>query len=289
LNKLFNAHKLLSSILEFERFSRSQEAIMTDNQLNKKTIRSSLEDNVIIVSPIVALVDHVKYFCEYRKLNLWKVDPDSPDFISVPYKIGIVDKYFMDPQIWSNWIEFLRETKGKRNEHVLIIIILPPPFSDYAVEQVMEEFENAHQWVGFVFGPDGDQVVKIMEDWLNKGIILPPGFYEGVTSHIVQTQIGKPNLVAFRERIEELMNRFTVDDTKQKVSLDFYYKFRIQAKWLLAKYLGQYHLYTKELNTLFEKDVDKFGVGEYLLAARGILEALAEDLTNGLVELREGS
>lgn len=262
---------------------------MIDRKLSQLTACASFLDSVFIVSPIVSLINHVKYFCAYRKFNLFEVDPDYPDFIAVHYKIGIVDKYSMHPQTWSNWIEFLRGTKGKRNEHMLIIIILPPPFSDYAVEQARKEFENAHEWVGFVFGPDGEQVARIMEDWINKGIIFAPGYYEGVRSCILQTDTDDLKPVAFRQRLEELMNRFTVEETKQKVSLDFYYKFRIQAKWLLSKNLGESHLYTKELNTMFAVDMDQFGVGAYLLAARGILEALAEDLDNGLVELKEGS
>ena len=95
--------------------------------------------------------------------------------------------------------------------------------------------------------------------------------------------------MTFRDRLDELMNRFTFEDTKAKVNLDVYYKFRIQAKWLLVQCLGEYHPYTRELNTLFAADMDPFSVGAYLLAAKGIFEALAEDLDRGLIEIKEGA
>jgi hypothetical protein len=73
------------------------------------------------------------------------------------------------------------------------------------------------------------------------------------------------------------------------VNLDVYFKFRIQAKWLLVQCLGEYHPYTRELNTLFTADMDPFSVGAYLLAAKGILEALVEDLDRDLIEIKEGA
>ena len=56
-----------------------------------------------------------------------------------------------------------------------------------------------------------------------------------------------------------------------------------------GKFLGENHPYTKELDMMFAVDMDPFAVGGYLLAAKGILEALAEDLDNGLVEVKEGT
>ncbi len=95
--------------------------------------------------------------------------------------------------------------------------------------------------------------------------------------------------MTFRERLEELMNRITVDDVRRKVSIDVYFKNRIQAKWLLAQYLGENHLYTKELEMTFGVDMDPYAFGSYLLAARGILQALSEDLDRGLIEVKEGT
>jgi hypothetical protein len=261
---------------------------MTDNKLSQETICASIGDTVFIVSPIVALVDQVNNFCASRNLNLWKGDPDSPDVIAVPYKIGIVDKYFMDPQFWSNWIEFLREAKEQSHEH-LLIVILPPPFSEHALEQARKEFEDAHEAVSFVFGPDGNQVVQIMKDWLDSGSIYQPGVCSDAATPILQTKMDQANPLSFRKRLVELLDRFTLDATKNKVGVDVYFKDRIQAKWLLAKYLGKNHMYTKELDMMFAVDMDPFAVGGYLLAAKGILEALAEDLDSGLVEVKEES
>ncbi len=40
---------------------------------------------------------------------------------------------------------------------------------------------------------------------------------------------------------------------------------------------------------MFLLDMDPFSVGAYLLAAKGILEALVEDLDRGLIEIKEGA
>jgi len=98
-------------------------------------------------------------------MKLWIGDPNSPDVIAIPYKVGIVDKYWMNPKSWADWIEFLRATKGESHDH-LLIIILPAPFSDYALEEARKEFEDAHEPVSFIFGPYGSQVIQIMKNWL---------------------------------------------------------------------------------------------------------------------------
>ena len=261
---------------------------MTDISPNVEPISASIEDTVFVVSPHVQLVDDVRNFCALKNLKLWEGDPDSPDVIAIPYKVGIVDKYFMDEKSWSDWLEFLRETKGMSHNH-LLIIILPAPFSEAALEQIRKEFEDAHEPVSFIFGPDGKQVIHIMKNWLDTGSIEQFRVFQNDALTIAPSKLEKPKHMAFRERLEELLNRFTVEETKHKVSVDVYFKYRIQAKWLLAKYLGVNHLYTKELDMMFAVDMDPFAVGGYLLAAKGILEALAEDLDNGLVELKAGT
>ncbi|MGO9737051.1 MAG: hypothetical protein ACLPVO_06430 [Desulfomonilaceae bacterium] len=140
-----------------------------------------------------------------------------------------------------------------------------------------------------MFGGAGSQVAKIIGNWLDTGSIEPFSVFQDAKSTIVPTNSEQTRQMTFRRRLDELMNRFTVEDTKAKVSLDVYFKFRIQAKWLLLQCLGEYHLYTRELNTLFTADMDPFSVGAYLLAAKGILEALAEDLDRGLIEIKEGA
>jgi hypothetical protein len=259
---------------------------MTDISPNVEPISASIEDTVFVVSPHVQLVDDVRNFCALKNLKLWEGDPDSPDVIAIPYKVGIVDKYFMDEKSWSDWLEFMRETKGMSHNH-LLIIILPAPFSEAALEQIRKEFEDAHEPVSFIFGPDGKQVIHIVKNWLDTGSIKPFSVFQAAASTIVPINSEQTRQITFRKRLGELMNRFTFEDTKSKVNLDAYFKFRIQAKWVLAKYLGEYHPYTRELNTLFAVDIDPFTVGAYLLAAKGIFEALVEDLDRGLIEIEE--
>jgi hypothetical protein len=261
---------------------------MTDISPNVEPILASASDTVFVVSPHVQLVDDVRNYCASRNLKLWEGNPDSPDVIAVPYKIGIVDKHFMDPKSWSDWMEFLRETRGMSHEH-LLIIVLPAPYSDYALDEARKEFEDALEPVSFVFGSDESLVIQIMKNWLDTGSTGQPGVCRDAASFIVSNNPYRPRHVTFRERLEELMSRVTVEETKHKVSVDVYFKYRIQAKWLLIKFLGGNHPYTKELDMMFAVDMDPFGVGAYLLAAKGILEALAEDLDNGLVQVKEGA
>jgi hypothetical protein len=260
---------------------------MTEILLNMEPMSASCEDTILVISPNIQLVEDVRGFCVQRNMNLWIGDPNSPDLIAVPYKVGIVDKYCMDRKSWTDWLEFLRETKGCSHDH-LLIIILPAPFSEAALIEIKREFEDAHEPVSFIFGANGGQVVEIMNNWLNTRPIEPSGSVPNdETSTIVPAVSGRASQMTFRDRLDELTNRFTFTDTKSKVNLDVFFKFRIQAKWLLAKYLGENHLYTKELNTTVAVDMDPYAVGSYLLAAKGVLEALAEDMDRGLIELKE--
>lgn len=102
-------------------------------------------------------------------MKLWIGTPDSPDVMAIPYRIGVVDKYFTDPKLWSDWLEFLRETRGFSHEH-LLIIVLPYAFSEVALDAAKREFEGTHEPVSFVFGPDWSQVIKKIENWLDTGL-----------------------------------------------------------------------------------------------------------------------
>ncbi len=237
---------------------------------------------VIPMTPTLFGID----ICVQRHMKLWTGDPNSPDVIAVPYKVGIVDKYYMDPKSWGDWIEFLRETRGDRYDD-LLVIILPYPFSEAALDEAKREFEDAHEPVHFMFGGDGNHIVKIIGDWLDTGSIEPFSVCQDATSTIIPTNSEEAKHMTFRDRLDELMKRFTFEDTKAKVNLDAYFKLRIQAKWLLIKYLGENHPYTRELKTMFVADMDPFSVGRYLLAAKGIMEAPVEDLDRGLIEIEE--
>ncbi len=93
--------------------------------------------------------------------------------------------------------------------------------------------------------------------------------------------------MTFKERLGELLNSLQIDDPRDKVDLRLYCKWRIQAKWLLINYLGEDHLYTKELVSALSSDPDPSLLGSYILTAKGILEALTEDLDSGIIGVRE--
>jgi hypothetical protein len=75
-----------------------------------------------------------------------------------------------------------------------------------------------------------------------------------------------------------------IDDPRNKVDLRLYCKRRIQAKWLLINYLGEDHLYTRELVSALSSDPDQSCLGSYILTTKGVLEALKEDLDSGMNE-----
>ena len=78
-----------------------------------------------------------------------------------------------------------------------------------------------------------------------------------------------------------------IDDPRNKVDLRLYCKRRIQAKWLLINYLGEDHLYTRELVSALSSDPDPSCLGIYILTAKGVLEALMEDLDSGMIGVKE--
>ena len=91
----------------------------------------------------------------------------------------------------------------------------------------------------------------------------------------------------FKERIEELLRRFPIPDPNAKVNLQLFSKWRVQAKCLLALYLGEEHPYTKELSTMLVAELDPYSVGSHILMAKGILEGLTEDIDSGLIQINE--
>ena len=93
--------------------------------------------------------------------------------------------------------------------------------------------------------------------------------------------------MTFKERLGELLNSLQIDDPRDKVDLRLYCKWRIQAKWLLINYLGEDHLYTRELVSALSSDPDPSCLGIYILTAKGVLEALMEDLDSGMIGVKE--
>lgn len=145
---------------------------MAELLLTMEPALASCANTILVISPNVQVVENIRDFCTQRKMKLWIGDPNSPDVIAIPYKVGIVDKYSMDPKPWKDWIEFLREVKGESHDH-LLIIVLPDPFSEAALDEIKREFEDAHEPVHFLFGGEGNHVVKVIANWLDNGSIEP--------------------------------------------------------------------------------------------------------------------
>ena len=93
--------------------------------------------------------------------------------------------------------------------------------------------------------------------------------------------------MTFEERLGELLNSLQIDDPRDKVDLRLYFKWRIKAKCLLINYLGEDHLYTRELMSTFNSDSDPSFLGSYILTAKVVLEALMEDLDSGIIGVKE--
>ena len=256
---------------------------LTDSGRAKRITAGS----VFVILPDGILLDEIRNFCKSKDIDLFIGDPCSPDLIAVPYQIGIVQRYLVDARSWQDWIEFLREARGETHDH-LLIIILDGAFSEDELNEAMNEFADAHSPVSFVFEPNIDQITDLMNDWLSRKpdeSVLNP--ISGELENGSKNNLKQTYQISFRERLNELTNRFSADETRHKVGLDVYYKYRIQSKWFLSQYLGEDHLYTKELDKVFALEMDQYSVGSYLIAARGIFQALGEDLDQGFIQVRE--
>lgn len=93
--------------------------------------------------------------------------------------------------------------------------------------------------------------------------------------------------MTFKERLEELLHGFPVSDPNERMDIQLYSKWRIQATYLLFHYLGETHPYTKELSTILTTDMDPYSLGNYVLMGKGILEGLREDIDCGLIQIRD--
>ena len=86
---------------------------MTKILLNMEPALVSCEDTIFAISPNIQLVEDIRDFCVQRHMKLWVGDPNFPDVIAVPYKVGIVDKYYMDPKSWGGLDRIFEGNKGR--------------------------------------------------------------------------------------------------------------------------------------------------------------------------------
>ena len=92
--------------------------------------------------------------------------------------------------------------------------------------------------------------------------------------------------MTFQERLEELISRANITDHQADMPLDGYYKWRLQALWLLTQWLGDRHTYTTEFDMWVSGQPDQLSVGQNVLAGRGILDALMEDWDRGHISAK---
>jgi hypothetical protein len=92
--------------------------------------------------------------------------------------------------------------------------------------------------------------------------------------------------MTFKERLEELLNRIQVQDTRQDIGERVFFKWRMQAQWLLAQHLGEYHPYTREFESTV-KGEDKYAFLRDIAAGHGILEALLHDYEGRHIQIDE--
>ncbi len=92
--------------------------------------------------------------------------------------------------------------------------------------------------------------------------------------------------MTFKERLEELLNRIDAQDTRQDISERVFFRWKIQAQWLLAQHLGEYHPYTREFDSIV-KGEDKYSFLREIAAGQGILEALLQDYENHHIDIDE--
>jgi len=59
----------------------------------------------------------------------------------------------------------------------------------------------------------------------------------------------------------------------------------MQAKWLLADYLGEDHPYSKEFCLMLGVEMDPYSLGMHITAGKGMLEALLADFDCGFVRI----
>ncbi len=139
---------------------------MANYQTKEDKISASASDTVMVISPDTRLVKDIKTLCDFQGLRMFVGDPNSPDLIAVPYRIGILDKEFIDPQVWSDFVGFEIETSDIAHEH-LLVIIQPGPGSEAELNEAKREFDGVSGPIKWVFKADCSQVVPIVANWLD--------------------------------------------------------------------------------------------------------------------------
>jgi hypothetical protein len=91
----------------------------------------------------------------------------------------------------------------------------------------------------------------------------------------------------FIDRIDDLLHRINVSDLELDVPLKDFFKWKMQAHWLLHRYLGPEHPYTRELVSTVGRETHAGSRSREIAAGLGILEGLKEDLETGCIVLEQ--
>lgn len=247
---------------------------------------ASCERTIFLLSPDFELAKKLRDFSEHKDMNLWIGGPDSPDVIAVPYKVGIVYKNWMDEKAWNEWIIFLKESHGEGHDFLLIIIVNSDT-SEWERRELEAQFVDTHRTIFFVSEGEKTNILRTVKIWLDSN---PPIQQEILPSEEVSNRLPSQNTGGdknLQHRVRELLHRFSGNESAATVNLQAYFKWRTQAKSLLIKYLGDDHHVVKDLDSAIGLNMNPPVVGDSILAAKGILEALLEDLDQGLFNIME--
>ncbi len=88
-----------------------------------------------------------------------------------------------------------------------------------------------------------------------------------------------------KERLQELIDRMAPADARSDVDVEQFFKWRVQAQWLLCQKLGRDHCYTVQFDSILGRDLDLYPNGRQIVAGRGLLKGLLEDWEHGHIEL----
>ena len=243
------------------------------------------ERTIFLLSPNISLALRLWDFCANNRMYIRIGDPNSSDFTAIDFKVGIVTRDSLDEKSWNKWIEFLKANQGKVYDY-LLVIILNSEIADTDRQKLEKHLEEINKPVFFATETEVGHIISSVRRWLKNGHkptedVRP---CEETTDNLTKNdEIGGDT--TFRDQLIGLIYGFPTISSGTKVNLQDYSNWRMRAKWLLANFLGEQHLYTRELDKMLG-EIEPFPAPNILLA-KGVLEALRLDFNLGLVKIKE--
>ncbi len=262
----------------------------------QKIIRgpASAQNTMLVISPDIDFVIALREFCADNQLHIWIGDQDSSDLLGVPFKVAIVDLEWLNQDTRDGWIEFMRESEVQDSPFVLFVTGDLGEDSRFK-SRLMDEFGCESRAVDFVRRGEGDRMFSLVQTYLDVQAENQPeiektsetapktGRFSSEESQDHRTIVKSKTDITNKNRIHELINRFSVSDPREKIDMQSFAKWRIQVKWFLSSYLGENHPYTVEAKDAFFMETGSGYDAAPVITIKGILEALQEDSERGLV------